>query len=198
MGLGGDDGGGGVFVISDVAALKTLADPLRQELMSLLDEPRTVKELSSRVGRPPDRLYYHLGLLERHGFVVAEDGRATERRYRSRAEAIRIDPALNVPPAVRSDLVQGLLQRAHREYAAVRPEPDGVKRSLLSLMHVRLTEDERVELTERLRALVEEYSAKADDGNGGNGDGDGDRGRRTFGLLSGVWPVADNPDDTAD
>jgi DNA-binding transcriptional ArsR family regulator len=174
----------GTLLIKDVQTLKVVADPFRQELLGLIDGPRTVRELADKIGRPADRLYYHLSLLERHGIVKADEQRGAERRYRPTAAKIDIDPAIVIPSNVVTDLIGGLLQRAHKEYAeAVRdPEPDGVRRTLVAMHHVRLTEEERQELTEQLVRLTAEFEARKPKKS--------DK-RRTYGVLRGIWPVAD-------
>lgn len=176
--------GEGTLVIRDVQTLKVVADPFRQELLGFMDGPRTVRELADKTGRPADRLYYHLSLLERHGIVQADEQRGAERRYRPTAAKIDIDPAIVIPSNVVTDLIGGLLQRAHKEYAeAVKdPEPDGVRRTLVAMHHVRLTDEERQELTEQLVRLTAEFEARKPKKN--------DK-RRTYGVLRGIWPVAD-------
>lgn len=177
----------GTLVIDDVQTLKVVADPFRQELLGLIDGPRTVKELADKIGRPADRLYYHLSLLEKHGLVLADDERGSQRRYRPAAEKIDIDPAIVIPPNVVADLIGGLLQRAHKEYIdAIRePEPDGVRRTLVAMHHIRLTEEERKEMSERLIALTAEFEAR-DKKKPRKNDG-----RRPYGVLRGIWPVAE-------
>lgn len=174
----------GTLVIRDVQTLKVVADPFRQELLGLIDGPCTVRELAERIGRPADRLYYHLSLLERHGLVKADEQRGAQRRYRPAAEKVDIDPSIVIPPNVVADLIGGVLQRAHREYTdAVRdPEPDGVRRTLVALHHVRLSEKERTELNEHLVQLTAQFEARK----AKKSDG-----RRTYGVLRGIWPVAD-------
>jgi DNA-binding transcriptional ArsR family regulator len=53
---------------------RTLADPVRLQIFELLaEEERTVKDIADRVGMAPDRLYYHLNLLEEAGVIrIAE------------------------------------------------------------------------------------------------------------------------------
>ncbi len=178
-------GRGDAIVIDDLAALKAIADPLRHRMVDLLQQPRTVKELAKKLRRPPDRLYYHLGLLERHGIVQAVERRGAERRYQAAGE-ITLAPGLNVPPAAVQSVVGGLLEEVGREYAAAgrRTRDDGVKRSMLGLLKLRLTEDQRAELTERLNSLAEEY-AHAED------HSVDDDGRREYGVITGIWPVVD-------
>lgn len=158
----GEQHAGDTFVIRDVKTLKAIVDPLRHEMLRHLDSPRTVKELAHRLHRPPDRLYYHLGLLERHGIITAIEQRGAERRYQTSAEDIVIDPDLTLPPGVVVGLIGTVLHQAHREYEAASrlPASAGKKRSLIGLQHVRVTEAERAELAERLLALVKEYEAR--------------------------------------
>jgi len=169
------------FVIRDVQTLKALADPLRHEILALLDSPRAVRELAEHLGRPPDRLYYHLRLLEQHGLIVAIEERGKERHYKLVAETIQIDPDLTMPPGIAAGLVGSILQRAHREYALATklPKHAGKKRSTIGLLHVRISEAERAALAQRMRELLQEYEAKDTEG------------EETIGILVGLWPVAD-------
>ena len=59
-----------VKVIDDLATLRLLSDPLRLRLIELLGvAPTTVKELARDMDMKPNRLYYHVNLLEDHGLV---------------------------------------------------------------------------------------------------------------------------------
>jgi DNA-binding transcriptional ArsR family regulator len=138
------------------------------------------------LGRPPDRLYYHLGLLERHGIVHAVERRGSERRYQAVGE-ITVAPGLSVPPAAIDGVVANILDQVAREYAAAsrRKGDDAVKRVMLAQRKLRLTEDQRAELAERLNSLAAEYE-QAEHG----GDVDGDD-RREYGVITGLWPVVD-------
>ncbi|MBR7835009.1 winged helix-turn-helix transcriptional regulator [Actinospica durhamensis] len=73
---------------------KTLADPLRIKLLEALwEEPRSARELADRLGMPADRLYYHLGQLERAGLI-----RVGEYRPRGRGKVERVYTAVEVEP----------------------------------------------------------------------------------------------------
>ncbi len=49
---------------------KALSDPLRVRLLEALwARPQSARELAPSTGLPPDRLYYHLGQLERAGLA---------------------------------------------------------------------------------------------------------------------------------
>ena len=53
---------------------RTLADPVRLQIFELLaEDDRTVKDIADEVGMAPDRLYYHLNLLQEAGVIrIAE------------------------------------------------------------------------------------------------------------------------------
>jgi DNA-binding transcriptional ArsR family regulator len=179
-----------VLVLSDLAAVKALADPLRHKMLELLERPRTVRELAARLGRPADRLYYHLRILERHGLVratVANGG--GERRYELAADGFLVAPELRVSPATVDDLVGHVLDRVRAEYRAGRaatPDVDGQRRTMLSLRHVVLTDDERAELQRRLEAVTDDFLARDRD------NAPADDGRRTYGVVAGLWPVVED------
>lgn len=86
------------MVLDDVAALKVFYDPVRQRIIRELAQARSVKELAASLGEPVNRLYYHVRLLEQHGFIeVAEQRKAgsnTERLYRLAASRYEVPEAL--------------------------------------------------------------------------------------------------------
>src|SRR5262249_62127159 len=74
---------------------KALADPLRIRLVEwLMDRPRSARELADCAGLPADRLYYHLGQLERAGLIEVAEYR---RLARGKAERVYA-PAEVEPP----------------------------------------------------------------------------------------------------
>ena len=73
----------------DLRTLRVLADPLRYRMLDLLARPRSVRELAAALGRPPDRLYYHLNRLHVAGLVEP----AGAQRWRAVDRRLRIDPA---------------------------------------------------------------------------------------------------------
>jgi DNA-binding transcriptional ArsR family regulator len=180
------------YVIKDAAVLKAVADPLRQHLLALLDRPKTVKELADATGRPPDRLYYHLGVLEKAGLIAAEEARGQERRYTNVDQALTIDPDLPIPPAVAGGLVTGVLERAQREYALAararartrkRGERGERPKAILGLTYHCLDEAQYAELCKRMEELVAEYEQAADVNQ------PQDKGTPVFGVLRGAWRV---------
>lgn len=83
--------------------LKLLSDPLRAHLVeALIGRALTVKALAARFDLPPTRLYYHINLLEKHGFVQVADTRwvsgILEKHYRATARQYRVDRRPFVDP----------------------------------------------------------------------------------------------------
>lgn len=65
------------FLIKDARQIRLLGSPLRQALIDTIvsSGPCSVENLSRALGRPMDRLYYHLRLLEKAGLVIARNVR---------------------------------------------------------------------------------------------------------------------------
>lgn len=84
------------FVIRDRSQLRSLASPVRQEIVDVLCELGTlsVVELAATLDRPADALYYHLrallkcGLVERAGHRLA--GKRKEELFRSVSPDLRL------------------------------------------------------------------------------------------------------------
>ena len=55
--------------ITDLATLDLLNDPLRLRIISLLDEPRSVRDVAERLDVPVTRLYYHFNMMEEAGLI---------------------------------------------------------------------------------------------------------------------------------
>jgi DNA-binding transcriptional ArsR family regulator len=75
---------------------KALADPLRIRLLEWLwERPRSARELADCTGLAADRLYYHLGQLERAGLIEIAEHRPLPRGKVERVYA----PAVVEPPS---------------------------------------------------------------------------------------------------
>ncbi len=91
-----------VKVIDDLATLRLLSDPLRRALIEKLGEgPTTVKQLARAMDMKPNRLYYHVNLLEDHGLVRVTQTRIVsgivERTYALVARRFSVSEALALP-----------------------------------------------------------------------------------------------------
>jgi DNA-binding transcriptional ArsR family regulator len=82
--------------LTDPAALKALAHPLRQRILRQLDRqgPATSTTLARELGENTGATSYHLRQLAEHGFVedVPNRGRGRERWWQARPQDIRFPP----------------------------------------------------------------------------------------------------------
>ena len=67
-----------VLYIDDVERAGALLKPLRVELLRRMVEPRTCPELGEELGETPQKIYYHVKVLEKAGLVE----KVAERRVR--------------------------------------------------------------------------------------------------------------------
>lgn len=159
-----------VHWVRDLAALRTITDSQRHAILTeLIRRPMTARELAAALRLPQTKLYYHLKLLEQHGYIAVVDERLAhgilERRYSAVAQSFRIDHALigagDASAAVEATAV--LLDATARELRTRSSIRDDcvVARTLprLSRTHYR-------ELRTRLHALIAEYNDDADDAGG--------------------------------
>jgi len=91
-----------VFTINKVETMKVLVSSLRAKvLLVLVNKTHTVKEISKILQVPPNRLYYHVNLLEQHGLIQVIETRMVsgilESHYRAVAAHYLVDPALLAP-----------------------------------------------------------------------------------------------------
>jgi DNA-binding transcriptional ArsR family regulator len=84
--------------IGDLETLSVIVDSQRHRILStLIGEEMSAAALAVRLKLPRTRIYYHLELLERHGFIRVSGHRdegASVRLYRATAASFRVDPAL--------------------------------------------------------------------------------------------------------
>lgn len=87
-------------MVTDIEALKVYFDPLRARIVNeLRGEPRSVQELAAALDIPFTRLYYHIHLLEKHGFIRLVEtrtlaGAVEEKFYQIAAHLFTIDRKL--------------------------------------------------------------------------------------------------------
>ncbi len=171
--------------IRDLETLRVMVDPLRGMILELLVQtPQTIKEAAEKLGATPNKLYYHFGLLEKHGLIrVAETRQVAhllEKVYCASARAIQVDPALvsiTTPEGrtgmreallplldqTREDLLRSFQIRSAKFAAptgAAEPETaPALRRLLVSREISHLPPGREEEFLARLQALVEEFVA---------------------------------------
>lgn len=92
------------LVISELATVKVLADPLRLQILRTIKEAKpdiTAKEIAEALALSPKKLYYHLNLLQKHGLIQVVDTKLVsgivEKHYQLTATTFRVDHALLSP-----------------------------------------------------------------------------------------------------
>jgi DNA-binding transcriptional ArsR family regulator len=177
-----------VHVIDDLATLRLLSDPLRLRLIEELGvKPTTVKVLAKTMGMKPNRLYYHVNLLEEHGLVRVTETRIVsgivERTYGLVARHFAVSDELSMPPELKRDVVDTLLRVVSVELGeAVDAEAKGGPANVVGRMQLWLTEEERQGFDKQLAELLEKYGA----GEQHRADTDADRYTLLFALYAPV------------
>ncbi len=167
------------FHISDLETLRALADPLRVQIMELLEgQALTVKQVAEKLGLAPSKLYYHFGALEKLGLIEVAETRMVanmlEKKFRSNAELVDVDPALfkfskegdNEPvnillsstiDATRDDLLRSLQARQFQLEQGAAEQP---RRLIINRIVSRVPEGRIEKFQERLVKLVKEFEAE--------------------------------------
>jgi DNA-binding transcriptional ArsR family regulator len=170
-----------VILIDDLEAIKVLADPLRIQIMEMMEPaPITVGAVASKLGLSPNKLYYHVNMLEKHGLVkvVAEEvrGNLIEKSYRVTAFDYRLDKGLlnfGTPEGqentitvftsfldqVREDIRRSLHARAYNLEHGAPPNP---RQTLINRLNVRISDEQAAEFHQRLGDLVHDFAALDD------------------------------------
>lgn len=153
-----------VKVIDDLATLRLLSDPLRLRLIEELGvQPTTVKALAKAMGMKPNRLYYHVNLLEQHGLVRVTQTRIVsgivERTYALVAKHFAVSETLALPVEVKREVTDTLLRVVSAELGeAVDAEAHGGPANVVGRIQLWLTEEERASFVKQLDELLEKYA----------------------------------------
>lgn len=166
-----NDGPADELELDDLDLLNDLTHPLRGAIFRRLRAPHSAAELAAEMDVPVTRLYHHLNRLEQVGLIrvvaTRRAGAATERRYQVAARSMRLseDRFESYDPGELAQAMGGLYDfaklRLQREI-----ETGGLRGelsesdSLLSLQELSLPDDDIAELLERLRALLDEFTAR--------------------------------------
>ena len=167
-----------IKLLTDLESLKVISDPLRNQIMEVLTpEPLTVGEMASALGLENSKLYYHINLLEKHGFIQVVDtsqrGNLIEKHYWITAQNFQIDENMfnfNVDTvegteaistlllanidATREDLARSLKARHHQIAGGAPPQP----RPVVDYREVvNISDGKALEFQTRLKALLDEF-----------------------------------------
>ena len=142
---------------------KALADPLRIRLLEALWElPQSARELAERADVPADRLYYHLGQLEKAGLIEIAEYRPLARGKVERvyAPAVTEPPDDAVSPEEMAEFLGSMLDATRADIsAAYRSKQAGGRREVdLHRGALRLTEEALAELRDDVERLTTRFA----------------------------------------
>jgi DNA-binding transcriptional ArsR family regulator len=163
--------------VSRLDQVRALSDPTRLRLLELFKERRlTTKQAAQILGQPPTRLYHHVNLLERLGFIRLVEERpnrgTVERYFEAVARAFAVDPALfegDSPRAQKArslaaNLLMTVLDRARMEAAESIATglvgPDDREAPLVVHVHLTTTEKEIQHVKTRLQRCFQQIRKK--------------------------------------
>jgi len=163
------------FKIKDLETLRALSDPLRMQIVELLSENQTVKQVAEKLGLAPGKLYYHFNTLEKLGLIEVVEthmvANIVEKVYHSNADMVNVDPSLfsfskegeneslnmvisSTIDATRDDLIRSLQARQFQLEQGAEEQP---RRVIINRVISRLPEERVAEFQDRLVALLKEF-----------------------------------------
>lgn len=167
------------FRVSDLETLRAIADPLRVQIMELLEgQALTVKQVAEKLGLAPGKLYYHFGALEKFGLIEVAETRMVanmlEKTYISAADALDVDPSLfkfsksgdNEPinillsstiDATREDMLRSLQARQFQLEAGAEETP---RRAIVNRVVSKVSGERIAGFQNRLLELIREFEAE--------------------------------------
>lgn len=163
------------FAIDDLDLIADVTHDVRGALLRRLREPASVAELAEERRVPVTRLYHHVNRLADMGLVrvvaTRRSGAVVERRYQAAARAFTLSDELlaETEPAILAKVLGSLFDVAKLafqrevEQGALTDTPAG-DRTILGLNELHLTDDRARDLTDQLKALLEEYRDRGGDG----------------------------------
>ncbi len=150
------------LALTSIDQLQALAHPLRQRVLRLLGgEPRTNKQLASRLETSPGKLHFHVRELERAGLIVLVEerpkGGIIEKYYQATARNITLDLPIGDQATIDGTLTTATLEVARQEYVRALSDSGG-QPSMTSLGHAeaRLSDKRVARIKELLDAIGEE------------------------------------------
>lgn len=197
-----------VLYIDDVARADALLKPLRVELLKRMVEPRSCTELAAQLGETPQKLYYHVKVLEREGLVVKvrerRVGGIMEGLYQAVARSYWLSPRLvgraGGQNATRDAVGLGFLLTLAEELQAdvarlaESPAPEVPSLGLAAVVELRDPAERRRfmrDVQAAFQSLAERYGARERTREAGQ------PARPAFRLMLACYPQPDAPDQPA-
>lgn len=167
------------FHISDLETLRAVSDPLRVQILELLEgQALTVRQVAEKLGLAPSKLYYHFGALEKIGLLEVAETRMVanmlEKTFTSTASLLEVDPSLfnfskegqdeplyillaSTIDATREDLLRSLQARRFQLGQGAQEQP---RRLIINRLVSHISETRITEFQERLTRLLQEFEAE--------------------------------------
>jgi DNA-binding transcriptional ArsR family regulator len=155
--------------VASLQALRVVSDSQRHRILSLLiREPMTASTIAKRLKIARTRVYYHLDLLQEHGFIrVVEERQVAamiERTFRACARHFRVDRRVLASGSSEfevNDAQAALLERTADDLRAqsAAESVDAQVDVLVTRSFLRLDAQRAAELRSALVALIEEYAS---------------------------------------
>lgn len=162
------------LTITDLETLKVVADPLRLQILeSFGDKPRTVKQVAKAMGLTPNKLYYHVNMLEERGLLRVVETRVVsgiiEKIYQITAHSISVDKALLTVSENRHENLalmvdslfdntrDKLMSSARAGILQLDEDADKPNRLYFSSWNLKLTDAQATALVDELADLLEKY-----------------------------------------
>ncbi len=170
------------FVINDLETLKVVADPLRIRILEFFgdEKPHTVKQISNALEIAPNKLYYHVNMLEEYGLLRVVDTRIVsgiiEKLYMVVAHTLTVERTLLSPSGsgegltlmvdtLMDDIKRSIFESARAGLIDTADNAPTLDRLTMGSLMGRLSADDAHEFIQKLNALVQEYAERdSDDG----------------------------------
>lgn len=185
------------LVIKDLETLKVVADPLRIRILEFFhdEKPHTVKQISKALDIAPNKLYYHVNMLEEYGLLRVVDTRIVsgiiEKLYMIVAHTLVVDRNLLSPVSSSGNealtlMVDTLMDETKRSITEsaraglidVSEEANPLNKLSMGQWSGRLTQADAHEFIQRLDALLQEF-----------GDREVEEGGKPFHLFFAFFPA---------
>lgn len=185
------------LLIKNISQASALLKPYRLEIIKMLDQPRTCTELAEVLKDSPQKIYYHIKILEKAGLVKKVDQRQVrgimEGIYQAAASSYWLSPEMveelggsqQAKNKLSLQYLIGLAQQVHNEVAQLAQQPDDEPSTLgisaqIELRDASDREAFMAELSSAVKNIAERY---------GNTNGDqSSSSSETFQLMVACYP----------
>ena len=164
------------IIIHDLETLKVLADPLRLQILQAIGagKPRAVKQIAKALQHPPNKLYYHVKMLEEHGLIQVVETRVvsgiieklyltTAQKYAPSLELFSVNPETGTGglslmlDSVWGSTKQDLMTSVRASIADLSTMNDEDTTTGIISSNLLLPPAKAVEFHQRLQALFQEF-----------------------------------------